>query len=64
MTGGKIRIVESEDREWIKAFITEHWGVEMVVAHGVVYHPHRLPGFWVAGEKGEKHGLLTYTLDH
>lgn len=40
----------------------ERWGAEVVVAHGVVYHPADLPGV-VAEIDGERVGLLTYCLD-
>src|SRR5260370_21130430 len=40
-----IRPINPEDRAWIIQFIAEHWGAEIVVSRGVVYHPQDLPGF-------------------
>lgn len=54
--------IAPEDRPWVIQFITEHWGAEMVVSRGVVYHPQDLPGF-VAIQEGEKVGLVTYNIE-
>ena len=54
-----IRALGPDDRDWVKTFITEHWGAETIVAHGVVYYPHELPGF-MAIQGGERVGLVTY----
>ena len=50
--------LEEMDREWVARVMVERWGAEVVVAHGVVYQPHTLPGF-VAFCKGERVGLVT-----
>lgn len=63
MARAEIHAVDSGDREWVRSLIVEHWGEERVLAHGVVYRPHTLPGFWVEGEEGAKTGLLTYVVD-
>ncbi len=47
------------DRAWVARFIAERWGAKYVVVHGVVYHPHELPGF-VAVENEDRVGLITY----
>ncbi len=57
-----IRPIDPEDRVWVIQFITEHWGAEIVVSRGVVYHPQDLPGF-VAIQEGEKVGLVTYNIE-
>ena len=57
-----IRPLNTDDKDWVSRFITEHWGADKVVAHGVVYHPHDLPGF-VAIQEGERVGLLTYHIE-
>src|SRR5260221_11190046 len=57
-----IRPINPEDRAWIIQFIAEHWGAEIVVSCGVVYHPQDLPGF-VAIQEGEKVGLVTYNIE-
>lgn len=48
------------DRPWVEQFIRDRWGATTVVAHGVVYHPHTLPGF-VARIGDTRAGLLTYS---
>jgi GNAT superfamily N-acetyltransferase len=58
----QMRPLTSEDSEWVRQFIIEHWGDTFVVAHGKVYHPQTLPGF-VAILKGNRVGLLTYSLE-
>lgn len=59
----RIRPTSGDDATWIAAFITECWGAEFVVSHGVMYHPHRLPGF--VAESGPKiAGLATYSIQH
>jgi N-acetylglutamate synthase-like GNAT family acetyltransferase len=58
----QVRPLTTEDREWVRQFIIEHWGDTIVVAHGKVYYPHTLSGF-VAMLKGNRVGLLTYSLE-
>src|SRR5437868_6447573 len=58
----EVRALTTEDSEWVRQAIIEHWGDTVVVAHGKVYHPQTLPGF-VAILKGNRVGLLTYSLD-
>ena len=48
-----IQPVTTEDRERVARFIEEHWGSRIVVGHGAVYEPHRLPG--LAAWRGRKH---------
>ena len=41
----------------------EQWGAEVVVAHGTIYEPHKLPGFVVTHAAQEQPiGLITYQL--
>src|SRR3972149_9114583 len=54
-----VRSVRTEDRDWVRRFITERWSAEVVAVHGVIYRPHEPPGF-VAEQAGEPVGLLTY----
>ena len=56
------RPTNDDDRAWVSRFIAEHWGAEIVVSRGVVYHPQDLPGF-VAIQEGEKVGLVTYNIE-
>lgn len=62
MSSFYIRPINSNDRDWVLQFITEHWGADMIVAHGVIYYPHTLPGF-VAIQEEEKVGLVTYHIE-
>lgn len=54
-----IRALCKEDQEWVKSFIRDRWGSEVVVVHDEVYFPHQLPGF-LAVLDGEIAGLVTY----
>jgi N-acetylglutamate synthase-like GNAT family acetyltransferase len=56
-----IRPVEDTDRTWVKTFIEDRWGSEIVISRATVYEPHRLPGF-IAYADGESRGLVTYHL--
>jgi len=54
-----IRPIVPKDKRWVEQFITEHWGANSVVVHGVIYYPHELPGF-VAIQDELSIGLITY----
>ena len=56
-----IRPNQCRGSEWVAQFILEHWGSTMAISRGVVHYPQNLPGF-VALYKGEKVGLVTYTI--
>ena len=56
-----VRPLADADRGWARAKLRELWG-ELVVSRGVVHDPAALPGF-VAEERGEPVGLLTYRID-
>ncbi|MBI5474820.1 MAG: GNAT family N-acetyltransferase [Ignavibacteriae bacterium] len=56
-----IRATTPGDRDWIKPFITDHWGSSVVVAHGTTYFPHDLPGF-VAADRESYVGLISYRI--
>ncbi len=62
MADWAIRPIEPHERERIKAFIAGQWGAPTVVAHGVVYRPHELPGL-LAEEEGQLIGLLAYHIE-
>lgn len=51
-----------DDRDWMREFMVEHWGDEIVVAHGAIYRPAELPGF-VAYAENTVTGLVTYHLN-
>lgn len=51
-----------KDRTWVRRRTRQAWGADFVVAHGVVFHPDRLPGFYAS--QGEKIlGLITCQVD-
>jgi ribosomal protein S18 acetylase RimI-like enzyme len=54
-----IRPLREADRAWLKGFVAERWGSEIVVARGRVLRPEEHPGF-VAEDGGEPLGLVTY----
>ncbi len=49
-------------RPAVQRFTRDHWGADFVVAHGVVYYPHTLPGLAAFDEGGALVGLVTYCL--
>ena len=53
-----LRPLTDANRARVREFITRRWGAEIVVAHGVVYSPHELPGF-IAWRGDEMVGLVT-----
>jgi len=58
-----IRPVADNDREFIRGFIAERWGSEMVIVHENAYYPAELPGF-IATLAGEFSGLITYRIEN
>jgi len=56
-----LRPLAEADREWVRRFVAERWGAPVVVAHGEVFEPDRLPGF-AAFRGDELAGLLTYRI--
>ena len=58
----KIRPLFPADRDWVARHVAEHWGAEIVVAHGTLYHPAELPGF-VAEVDRVVAGLVTFQIE-
>jgi GNAT superfamily N-acetyltransferase len=58
----EIRSLRPADSPRVARWMAEHWGSEIAVAHGAVYHPAELPGF-AAVDGDEWLGLLTYHID-
>jgi GNAT superfamily N-acetyltransferase len=58
-----VRAVLESDREWIRQLIIDRWGAELVVAHGVVYYPHKLHGFVATTSTTERVGLATFVIE-
>lgn len=61
MTLLTLRPVTNDDRAWVRQFIVDHWGDEIVVGHGEVMRPHEHEGF-VAFDADEVSGLVTYRI--
>ncbi len=57
-----VRSTCAEDQEWVKCFVREHWGSEVIVVHDEVFSPCLLPGF-VAVLDERIAGLITYRLE-
>jgi N-acetylglutamate synthase-like GNAT family acetyltransferase len=57
-----IRPLVDSDREWVRQRIQQNWGAQIVVVHGIVYHPADLPGF-LALNHGEPVALVTFHLE-
>jgi ribosomal protein S18 acetylase RimI-like enzyme len=61
MTDFCIRPLNFEDKTWVSELMIEHWGADLVVAHGTTYQPSTLSGF-AAIQADKVLGLLTYHL--
>jgi GNAT superfamily N-acetyltransferase len=57
-----IRPIDEDDRGWIARTVAQRWGSDVIVAHGTIYQPARLPGF-IAWSGESPVGLLTYHLE-
>ncbi len=62
MSSNSIRASTNADRDWVRDFVREHWGSEIVVSRGHKYDPSGLPGF-VAEQDEQVIGLATYHID-
>lgn len=58
-----VRPLTDGDRGWIARFTEAHWGDEIVIAHGEIFHPADLPGFVATNAEGEVLGLVTCSID-
>ena len=56
-----LRLLSPDDAAWVREFWIEHWGSEIMVAHGEIFHAAGLPGF-VVEQDGQVIGLATYRL--
>jgi GNAT superfamily N-acetyltransferase len=61
MTEFEIRPIRTEDADWIRQLMREHWAAEFVFVHGTRFQPDQLPGF-IAEIGLEKAGLITYSV--
>ena len=63
MNDFEIKKIKEEDRSWVKQFINDHWGSNMVVIHGKKYIVDNLRGFIAFDKYLKKIGLITYTIE-
>ena len=57
--GIAVREIEPSDRDWVRAFLGQHFGSTKVVSRGVLHQADALSGF-IAILHGEPSALLTY----
>ncbi len=57
----RIRPLIDTDVPWVKRWLADHWGSELMVVHGEMLYPAEYPGF-VALEGENVLGLVTYAL--
>jgi ribosomal protein S18 acetylase RimI-like enzyme/uncharacterized pyridoxamine 5'-phosphate oxidase family protein len=57
-----IQPIAVEDREWVRQFIIEHWGGDMLTSREKLYSADALEGF-IAIYDSERVGLITYTIE-
>jgi ribosomal protein S18 acetylase RimI-like enzyme len=58
----EIQSLDRSQQARVARWMVEHWGSEVMVAHGATLRPAELPGF-VAIRGGEWVGLITYQVD-
>ncbi len=51
-----------EDREWVRQFMREHWGGDMITSRGKLYSSDKLAGF-IAMYDNKRAGLITYNIE-
>ena len=56
-----LRPLADIDRPWVRQWMSNHWGAELVVVHGEQCYPAEFPGF-VAESGASAVGLITYIL--
>jgi ribosomal protein S18 acetylase RimI-like enzyme len=57
----RIRALDQSDRPWVRKWMVEHWGAELMIVHGEQLYPSEHPGF--VAESGESVvGLVTCVL--
>jgi len=59
-----VRPITEDDQHWVPQFVRDRWGAESVVAHGVVYYPHKLQGFVAEVSPAKRVGLATYVIEN
>jgi len=61
MTGLSLRSVTDKERDWVERFIIEHWGSDLMIAHGQAFYISQLPGI-LAEIQGEVVGFVSYSI--
>lgn len=56
-----LRPTTTQDQTWVRQFMIDHWGDEIMVTRGQMFRPHAFPGF-VASMDDEQVGLITYRI--
>lgn len=56
-----LRPLVEADRSWVRQWMVDHWGAELMIVHGEQLYPAEFPGF-VAETYTDAVGLVTYTL--
>jgi ribosomal protein S18 acetylase RimI-like enzyme len=56
-----IRPLSNADRIWVRQWMVDHWGAELMIAHGEQFYPAEYPGFVAESDAGVV-GLVTYKL--
>ena len=59
-----VRPITRRDQGWVRKFSCDQWLADVVVAHGVVYYPHKLRGFVAEVGRAEHLGLATYVMQN
>jgi DNA-3-methyladenine glycosylase I len=56
-----VRALSNADKPWVRQWMIDHWGAELMIAHGEQLYPAEYPGF-VAEFGADVVGLVTYAL--
>lgn len=56
-----VRALSNADKPLVRQWMIDHWGAELMIAHGEQLYPAEYPGF-VAESGSDVVGLVTYTL--
>lgn len=56
-----IREITENDKQWVKSIFINHWGGEISISRGRLFHADKLPGF-IAEDGSDKVGLITYNI--
>ncbi|HKZ69774.1 MAG TPA: GNAT family N-acetyltransferase [Anaerolineales bacterium] len=54
-----LRPATDSDRPFLRQFMLEHWGGDMMLAHGETFYPAEHPAF-IAESDGQAAGVITY----